>query len=196
MYSQSCWIHLLSTGWSFCQGWDGERRGGLFPSPLPGGSTIVFPHCLTCQTVGKTKQELVCVGISGKACPSLLMRFTWKWSVTHRASKRQTWAQWGSIHTWLWANCSCIFWFTECGRGRRAELCNTTGSSLPWRWNVDRSLCLHYPAVMRQLLGENIGIAPREGRRRQSAFQWDFWDTVFAEAALSPSSGHQCWSKR
>lgn len=48
------------------------------------------------------------------------------------------------------------------------------------------------------MLGANIGIeAPREGRRWQSApFHWAFWDSGFAEAPLSPSSGHQCFSKR
>lgn len=139
-----------------------------FPLLCLEGSNTVFPHCLTCQLIEETKQKLVCVGISGKACPSLLMRFTWKWSVTHRASKRQTWAQWGSIHMWLWATCSCIFLFTECGRGRRAGLFNLTGRSLPRNWNVDISLSLHYTAVMRQLLGENTSIAPREGRRWQA----------------------------
>lgn len=101
MYHQSWWIHLCYPEAGAFTEWDGERRDGLFASPLPEGSNTVFPHCLTCQSVGKTKQELVCVGISGKACPSLLMKFTWKWSVTHRASKSTTWAQWGSIHTWL-----------------------------------------------------------------------------------------------
>lgn len=198
MYSQSCWSNLCypEVG-AFTKGEMVREEIVYFPLLCLERSNTVFPHSLTHHSAGETKQEVACVGVSGKACPSLLMRFTWKCSVAHRASKRQTRAPWGSIHTWLRATCSCIFWFTECGRGSRAGLCNPTGRSLPWRWNVGTFLSLYYTAVMRQLLGENIGTAPREGRRRQSApLHWALWDNGFAEAALSPSSGHQCLCTR
>lgn len=155
-YVQSVrWIHLCyPEAGAFTKGEMVREEMVYLPLLCLEGSNTVFSHCLTCQSVGKTKQELVCVGILGKACPSLLkkacpsllVRFTWKWSVTHRASKSTTWAQWGSIHTWLWATCSCIFWFTEYGRGGRLGLCNPRGRSLPWRWNVGTSLSLHYTA--------------------------------------------------
>lgn len=185
---------LLSRGWSFHQGWDGERRDGLFPSPLPGG----IQHCLSpLSNPSVSRWGWTGVGVcrnlgeglslpSHEVCMELICDSQGQQEIDMSAVRQYPHVAW-----------SCLFmhFLIECGRRRWAGLSNLTDRSLPWRGNVGKSPSLYYTAVMRQLLGKKAW-PPERGGEGSAPLCWALWDSGFAGVALSPSSGHQCLSTR
>lgn len=138
----------------------------------------------------------MCVGILGKACPSLLMRME---LICDSQGQQET--DMSRVRQYPHVTSSYLFmhFFDSLSVGGEEEQDSVTqevGHSHGGEVWVHPFLSIIQ--LSWGMLGENIGIeAPREERRWQSApFHSAFWDSGFAEAPLSPSSGLQCLSKR